>query len=828
MLHILAELAPLKISDGSRPVLRAASAQDRRLNGVAGGRWWPAISKRPSLAIQLFDGDFSEDVAPGSASFVIRLDALQNMDGSVRSYRWAGAPVTLYAIDTASSLNAAGSYDVGDIAGARIFKGRVQSFTGEGGGLSVTAEVDVEPFNIDVLAQEYTGTGDDEGGADLKGRLKPWIFGRALNVEPVLINGVENVVQFSAYPIQGISALYERGAASFGSSIGNYATYEELVAATIPAGRWATCHARGMARLGAPPFGVITGDVDGDNGGGFLRKTGAIIQRIAAVRGVSSGLIDAASFAALDLAVPYPINIVITEQTSLLELARRLARPCNAQAGVDFTGRLFAVRPTIGSPALTLHAQGRRLPPVRRCSEADVSPPYKRIMFGANRSWRVHTFDEIAFDAALIDRGAYDPAETYRRGNIVSLPNGSRWLYASDTPKAGSAPSLANSDWQLMSGPITAGDINYGTGESLESLKPAEPGATNGTPAGTNILGRPVEEVIFDLDLNGMNWHDLVILTDTRNAVMMARTTLEGQAIGTVVSSFKAEQTENNQAVAETFSLLGAKSGDGESWNWNINSVMVAPGVSMSQYMRGVSASIGDVEASVTDLRTVVVGANGDITAKAVLALKAGNKIVGFVFTNNGELSSADFEFDAVRFLKPNGSLMWGYDPGRAKVIMEDVIVNTLEARSVKTESIDANSVTGLWSASYPDVLVSGGEVTLAEIVNYVVGDDTDGKALLELQFTQDGTLNIDTAMRLRCYMNFGSGYQLVRDVPQGIGVSSGNARWILNSGFKLPIIANGPVSIKITATPYAIPGGGTSSSSYARNILVMIFEGYR
>lgn len=486
MFHILAEVAPLKVDDGSRPVLRASSAQDRRLNGVAGERWWPAMSKRPSLAITLFDGDFTAEVAPGSASFTIRLNALENLDPGVRGYRWAGATVSLYAVDASTALNAAGSYDVASLDALRIFKGRVEGFALDGGALSMTADVDMEPFNTDVLRFEYAGTGDAEGGADLKGRLKPWIFGRALNVEPILINNVDNVVQFSAYSIPGISALYERGS-SLGVSIGNYATYEQLVAATIPAGRWATCHARGMARLGAPPYGVITGDVDGDNGTGFIRTTGAIIRRVALDAGVAIDLLDTASLAALDAAVPYPINLVLTEQISVLDLARRLALPCNAQAGVDFLGRLFAVRPTIGVPSLTLDAQGRRLPPVRRCQEADVSPPYKRIMFGANRSWRVHTFDEIAFDAELIDRGDYDPAKTYRRGNIVSLPNGSRWLFVSNTPKAGSEPSEANADWELMTGAITAGNITYEDGTTVEALKPAEPGATQGAIIGVDI-----------------------------------------------------------------------------------------------------------------------------------------------------------------------------------------------------------------------------------------------------------------------------------------------------------------------------------------------------
>ncbi|WP_348656649.1 hypothetical protein [uncultured Sphingobium sp.] len=490
MLHILAEVAPLKIADGSRPVLRASSAQDRRLNGVAGQRWWPGITKLPSLAIPLFDGDFTEEVAPGSASFTLRLEALANLDASVRAYRWAGAAVSLYAIDGGLSLNAAGSYDVASLDAARIFKGRVESFAIDGGALSLTAEVDQEPFNKDVLQLTYAGTGEAEGGEDLKERLKPWIFGRALNVEPILINSVDNVVQFSAYPIQGISALYERGS-SFGPSIGNYSSYAQLVAATIPAGSWATCHALGMARLGAPPYGVITGDVDGDNVSGFIRRTGAIIRRVALASGVALGQIDTASLDALDAAVPYDINLVLTEQISVLDLARRLALPCNAQAGLDFQGRLFAVRPSIGSPSLTLDAQGRQLPPVRRCQEADVSAPYKRITFGANRSWRVHTFDEIAFDAELVDRGDYDPDKTYRRGNIVSLPNGSRWLYVSDTPKKGSLPSSTNADWEQMTGAITAGNITYEDGTPVEDLKPAEPGATDGaSPAEKDQLAQ--------------------------------------------------------------------------------------------------------------------------------------------------------------------------------------------------------------------------------------------------------------------------------------------------------------------------------------------------
>lgn len=75
----------------------------------------------------------------------------------------------------------------------------------------------------------------------------------------------------------------------------------------------------------------------------------------------------------------------------------------------------------------------------------------------------------ITYDAALdpirrrlillaqaVERGAYDPGETYVEGNIVSLPDGSRWLFIDETPTAGSMPSDANPLWSLVQGEFEA------------------------------------------------------------------------------------------------------------------------------------------------------------------------------------------------------------------------------------------------------------------------------------------------------------------------------------------------------------------------------------
>lgn len=439
---VLVELTPLDPNSGSRVTLRASSAQDRQVTALNNVKWWPAIIDTPVLSANLFDGDFSTPVDVGSAVMTIALEEIARLDSDSRRYLWASAGVKIYAGHSGDAW-----------PWTQWFEGKVTRFEGKDGKLRFTAEVDTDPFDADVLTETYAGTGGVEGDANLKNRVKPWVFGRAKSVEPVLIDATNNVFQFSAYgPIQAVNALYER-ASDFGASIGNYASYAALVAADIPNGRWGTCLAEGLVRLGAPPYGVITGDVDGDKPSTWLRKTGEIIERIALNAGVSSSLIDTASLDALDVAVPYNINLVLDEQTKVRDLVQRLARPCNAQAGISWLGKLFVTRPQIDTAVLTLHAQGRRLPPVYETAELDVQAPYWRLEMGAERCWRVHSLDEIAFIAELVDRGPYSATETYREGNIVQ-DQGSSWVYINPVPTSGNAPptlpTTSDAFWRVL------------------------------------------------------------------------------------------------------------------------------------------------------------------------------------------------------------------------------------------------------------------------------------------------------------------------------------------------------------------------------------------
>ena len=200
-----------------------------------------------------------------------------------------------------------------------------------------------------------------------------------------------------------------------------------------------------------------------------------------------------------------PANIVIAQQTNILNLARAMASPCNAVAGIDLTGRLFVTRVALGSPRLRLDAQGREWPPVLGAARQNTSPPYKRIVMGAAQSWRVHSFDEVSYYADLIERGLYDPDATYREGHIVGTLNKARWLYINPAPASGNAPptwpTTSNDYWQNFEPPASATNLTYADGTPIEDLRPSEGGAD--VTASNLITFKPVTPVQVQADATG-------------------------------------------------------------------------------------------------------------------------------------------------------------------------------------------------------------------------------------------------------------------------------------------------------------------------------------
>ncbi|GAA0745198.1 hypothetical protein GCM10009075_29510 [Sphingomonas trueperi] len=405
---------------GAPVVLRAASVDDPAVCMAAGGPWWPMLAKLPVLRYDLFDGAFGGEISAPTGTIELQAEAWPNLG----RYALADARVQLWTDISSDPI-----FDGRATAQPQLLDGRAQ----------LAIRVDDGWLDKPLLAT-YAGTTGVEGPASLKGQPKPLALGAPRYVAGKLIDSVNNVFQVSAYgAVQAFEAALER-LARFEGALADYPNYAALVAATVPAGTWATCKAQGLARFGAPPNGQVSflmqGDASGPNG--WARKPGQLIRRLALLSG-GAGKIDDASLDALDAARPYNLSLYLDQQTTARQLIQAIAASVNAVAGVSWAGKLFVVPVGLGAASLTLAADGSALPPVRSVEQMEVSAPFSKVAMAAARAWTVHALADIAFADPLIDMGPYDPAVTYRAGNIVQF-EGSSYRYSSATPSAGNAP----------------------------------------------------------------------------------------------------------------------------------------------------------------------------------------------------------------------------------------------------------------------------------------------------------------------------------------------------------------------------------------------------
>ncbi|PTQ12965.1 hypothetical protein CLG96_02140 [Sphingomonas oleivorans] len=169
------------------------------------------------------------------------------------------------------------------------------------------------------------------------------------------------------------------------------------------------------------------------------------------------------------------------------------------------------------------------------------------------------------------------------------------------------------------------GDIGW---SDIKDDDPAHPkpedGATNGAPAGTQVNGRPVESITGDIDLNGENYVNLAQLADTQNAAMLARTTLNGQPIATVVTQVISQATTDRNAVAEQYSILGAKFSQNEAGISDLSQVVADSSQATSQRLTTVEARAGDLEASVQSQQGAIATLEGKTGAWWVVDVNSG------------------------------------------------------------------------------------------------------------------------------------------------------------------------------------------------------------
>jgi hypothetical protein len=265
---------------------------------------------------------------------------------------------------------------------------------------SVTIALEDYSYKLKVSAQPnlYGGTGGSDGNADILGKRKPLSFGTPKNVSAVPVDPTNLTYQLHDGSIQSVDAVYDRGAGLTAGS--DYATYADLIAATVTEGSFGTCLAEGFIKLGSKPQGTLTADLHGENSSGFLQTTADIVRwfvREKTVLDDPDGL-DVAAFDALNTAQPAPIDFFLgpDDQSAVTDVCANLMSGIGGWYTFNRSG-LFTVAIFLapaGSPTMSFVRNDIMNGDVsRQPLPAELSTPQWRWRIPYQLNWTVQSSD---------------------------------------------------------------------------------------------------------------------------------------------------------------------------------------------------------------------------------------------------------------------------------------------------------------------------------------------------------------------------------------------------------------------------------------------------
>lgn len=260
------------------------------------------------------------------------------------------------------------------------------------------------------LAPRYGGTGGADGGADIEGRPIPALYGTCRNVTPVLVSTASLIFQVHGGRIGAVDAVYDRRVPLVFD--GDYGSYAALAAATITAGRYATCLAAGLFRLASTPVYPITADIRGDastatlDGGGYVSSPALMVRRILLDRGaLPLAALDLAAIEAAHAVSGGAAGIYFTDPVTVEDAVSAICAGAFLRWGQNRDGTIAVWR--IAPPAAPAAAIGvvhllddPALVPL----PGSVDPCLWRVVAGYQRNWTVMTDADIAGAVSADDR----------------------------------------------------------------------------------------------------------------------------------------------------------------------------------------------------------------------------------------------------------------------------------------------------------------------------------------------------------------------------------------------------------------------------------------
>ncbi len=162
-----------------------------------------------------------------------------------------------------------------------------------------------------------------DGTADMKDRPKPFVCGKVFNISPLTVNPFDLIYQVHDGEVSAITVYDGRVALTLTQ---DYATVALLQAATIPPGKYGTCLAEALFRLGVATWFTLTADVT-QGATAADRTTSACVEAVLTKMGLTgSDNIDATSFSDFATLCDQEVGIYLDgDQTGSEAIGRLLA-----------------------------------------------------------------------------------------------------------------------------------------------------------------------------------------------------------------------------------------------------------------------------------------------------------------------------------------------------------------------------------------------------------------------------------------------------------------------------------------------------------------------
>ena len=201
--------------------------------------------------------------------------------------------------------------------------GKVENMAFRGDKVYLTVRSMSEVLSRNHVNNKFAGNnalpaGVEGVAGDIKGNVKPRVFGSVLNATPVLVNTSRLIYQFSDRDTATISAVYDKGASITLGTTYTWANFATFQTTSVTAGQFNRC--AGYVKLGSTPVGTVTGDCADST-----TLAGDVLEAILVEESIA---MDSTSKTTLNTVGA--VGLYVTSETSTTALLNQIAQSCGA------------------------------------------------------------------------------------------------------------------------------------------------------------------------------------------------------------------------------------------------------------------------------------------------------------------------------------------------------------------------------------------------------------------------------------------------------------------------------------------------------------------